>query len=78
MWRVNALVLVFANYGIGCKRGAEEHIKNGIAKCEDKDHKGAVEEFTKAIELNSQTTAPDEKKSRKNIEKYCLERSCLM
>ncbi len=55
MWRTCTLVLVFALYGIGCKPGTEEHIKNGIAKCENKDHKGAIEEFTKAIEADSKS-----------------------
>ncbi|GAB1444256.1 hypothetical protein MASR2M39_31060 [Ignavibacteriales bacterium] len=55
MWRACVLVTVFALYGIGCSPGTEEHIKNGIAKCDNKDHKGAIEEFTRAIEADSKS-----------------------
>lgn len=50
MWRIYILVVFLAFSWVGCNPGVEEHIKNGMAKCAKEDHKGAIADFTIAIE----------------------------
>ncbi len=52
MWRIFVMAFLIAFTFTGCTPGTGEHMKNGVAKCEKKDHKGAIADYTLAVEAD--------------------------
>ncbi|MFY8064976.1 MAG: tetratricopeptide repeat protein, partial [Flavobacterium sp.] len=51
MKKLFIIIIVFVT-SLSCRQTAEEYFKRGLSKYDSQDYKGAIADFSKAIELD--------------------------